>query len=486
MNTSKYIYGFPLRRTVYPVYLILILVSFTISCTKLVEVEPPATNITSDNAYNSNATAIAVITGIYTKLTSFGFSADGLPAVSICAALSADELELYSGAGDATMLQFYRNSLNNNSSKFWNSLYTTIYVTNSAIEGLSVSTGVTSNVKQQLTGEAKFMRALCFFYLVNFFGDVPLPVQTDYTVNASLIRRPSADVYEQIEKDLKDAKELMSIDFLDGTLSKYASATERVRPSRWAAAALLARVYLYQKKYALAEAEAGEVLSNTSLFELSLLSNTFLKASLGNKEAIWQIQPVNRSVNAGDAKFYIIPSGSFPGINFSHPAYLGDNVYNAFEGDDSRKTNWVSLYTDATGTYPYPSKYKVAENNAPVTEFTMVLRLAEQFLIRAEARTELNNVDGAKEDLNKIRTRAGLPDTDATTQQTLRDAILHERHVELFTEWGHRWFDLKRTGRSGSVLAPVKTNWSDNDTLYPIPASEFLKNPKLGSQNLGY
>ena len=119
----------------------------------------------------------------------------------------------------------------------------------------------------------------------------------------------------------------------------------------------------------------------------------------------------------------------------------------------------------------------------------MVLRLAEQFLIRSEARTELNDLPGAKEDLDQIRTRAGLDPIseifpELSKAQLLKE-IAQERRRELFSEWGHRWLDLKRTERASTVLGNSNPTWEDTDVLYPIPAQERMKNPNL-SQNPGY
>lgn len=116
----------------------------------------------------------------------------------------------------------------------------------------------------------------------------------------------------------------------------------------------------------------------------------------------------------------------------------------------------------------------------------MVLRLAEQYLIRAEARVHLDNFNGAKEDVNLIRQRAGLPGTTANNGPALLNAIAHERQVELFTEWGHRWLDLKRTGQANTILNNEKApGWQPMDTLYPIPQNELILNKNL-TQNQGY
>ena len=108
------------------------------------------------------------------------------------------------------------------------------------------------------------------------------------------------------------------------------------------------------------------------------------------------------------------------------------------------------------------------------------------YLIRAEVRAHLNNLLGANTDLNTIRNRAGLPDTNTNNPEVLLNDILKERRVELFTEVGHRFFDLKRTGKTGEKLSALKPNWSDSDLLLPIPEKELLLNNSLQPQNPGY
>jgi hypothetical protein len=157
----------------------------------------------------------------------------------------------------------------------------------------------------------------------------------------------------------------------------------------------------------------------------------------------------------------------------------------AFENNDQRKMNWLKTNIVSGQSYYYPFKYKI-RSGTPVTEYLIVLRLAEQYLIRAEARTRQNNLQGAKSDLNEIRKRSGLPDTDANTKDEMQIAIEHERQTELFAEWGHRWFDLKRWEKANAVLNLLKApNWQPTDMLYPIPLQEIQRNSAL-VQNEGY
>lgn len=479
------------------------------SCKKMVEVSAPINNISEENVYSTNSTAIAVLSGLYNTMnlpTTEPFQ--GNKSISLLSGLSSDELTLYSGITDDVYIGYYENTLSATiapivGSEFWSPLYNYVFRCNAAIEGLNASSTLTSIVKQQLLGEAKFMRAFYYFYLVNLFGDVPLALTTDPQINTLLARSPKAQVYLQIINDLKEAKELLSADYLNQTL--LGTTTERVRPSKWAAAALLARVYLFTGDFVNAEAEATMVVNNSSLYSLPPLNNAFLKNS---QEAIWQIQPTGLNFNTEDARTYIIPAtGPSVGTNVSNPVYLSNNLLNIFEPGDQRTMygNWIdtTIYQVNSTDYDtvaYPYKYKINEPNPDITqisgttfmtEYFMVLRLAEQYLIRAEARTQQSNIGGAQSDLNAIRIRAGLSNTAAGDKTSLLTAILHERQVELFTEWGHRWLDLKRTGQLDaimSIVTPLKTNgapWQSFQQLYPLPLTDLNTAPNI-VQNPGY
>lgn len=454
-----------------------------ISCTKLIEVETPTTSISAENVYTNDITAAAVLTGIYTTISGSGITGTDLPSIGFITGLSGDELTLYDGIGDVRLSSYYQNNLRNITSygEFWATIYQKIYILNLSIEELTKSTLLTPSVKSQLLGESKFMRAFCYFYLVNLYGDVPLSLSTDYKVNNVLTRAPKEKVWEQIILDLNEAKDLLTSDYLDGTLLKNTS--ERLRPNKWAAKALLARSYLYIQDWKNAEKEATDVINNSALYRLDSLNKSFLT---NNNEAIWQLQPVVVGSNTEDAKTYILPS---TGPSPLTPVYLSEQLVNSFEANDQRKRIWVDTVTSLGVLYYFAYKYKSAILNAPVTEYNTVLRLGEEYLIRAEARAQQENLNGSRNDINVIRLRAGLKETTINEKSSLLNIIYHERQVELFTEWGHRWLDLKRTSKVNEVMAavtPLKGGiWNPNWQLYPILSSDILLNGNL-TQNAGY
>jgi starch-binding outer membrane protein, SusD/RagB family len=461
------------------------------SCKKFLDVKAPSTLLNEDNVYASDETAIAVLTQIYATLVSEA-DVSGQTGISVLSGLSADELTLASVVTNEQLIAHYRNLLRtgrnaNYGTSFWRSSMTRVFWCNAAIEGLTKSSSLTPGVKSQLLGEAKFIRSLLYFYLVNYYGDVPLVLTTNPNVTRLLPRSPKEHVYDQIVADLKDAESLLSGSFPNVTLLKPTS--ERVRPTKWAAAALLARTYLYLGEYADSESEASAIIANNAQFSLcDSIKNVFLKNST---EAIWQMQPVESGRNTKDAFTFMLPSTGPNRDN--NPVYLSGQFLNAFESGDHRRQSggWVDSVISGGITFYFPAKYRANITTGSATEYLMMFRLAEQYLIRAEARAQQSNIEGAKADLNEIRTRAGLPNTVANDQAALLTAILNERQVELFTEMGQRWFDLKRTGTIDAVMTqvtPLKANganWQSYQQLFPVPYDDILRNPNL-TQNPGY
>lgn len=473
------------------------------SCKKWLTIPPPTGQVAETHVYSIDATAVAVFNGLYSSIGQSDLF-QGVRSISLFTGLSADELTLYSGVTDPKHISYYQNLLAANStfeagSEHWPLLYPFVYRCNAAIEGVNESKTLNPQVKQQLLGEGIFLRAFFYFYLVNLFGDVPLAKATDPQENSLLSRTPRTEVYQQIIADLQTAKQLLSEQYLNETL--FATTSEKIRPTKWAASALLARAYLCAGEYAHAEEEATLVINNSNLFGLTSLNDVFLKNS---REAIWQIQPTTGGVNTIEGQTMIIPStGPTDAYYGGNPVFLSDFLLNSFETGDQRSVygNWIdtTIYRiDATtvDTVTYAFKYKVSSSpgvSSPVgmSEYLMMLRLGEQYLIRAEARSRLNKLSEAQQDLNAIRVRAGLGPTTANDNAYLLTAILHERQVELFTEFGHRWFDLRRTGNIDavmSIITPQKSGgaaWQSYQQWYPVPFNELITSPNL-SQTPGY
>ncbi|MBO9204653.1 MULTISPECIES: RagB/SusD family nutrient uptake outer membrane protein [Niastella] len=460
-------------------------------CEKFVDAGTPVTATVSDVVYSSDESATSVLTGLYTDISAGDIVFPGtVSSLSLFLGLSADELTLSPLGFEADREAYYTNSLGSNVSGFeyWKKFYGYIFRCNDAIENLNKVQNLTPAVKQQLLGEAAFMRAFLYFYLVNLYGDAPLVTSTDYKATSSLARSSKDDINKQIISDLRQAQDLLSSDYLDGKLQPYTGGTEeRVRPTKWAATAQLAREYLYTGDWQNAELQSTALINNQPLYDTVPLNEAFLK---NNKEAIWQLQSVSNgpTANTFDAVTFIIPP---TGLSASNPVYLSDQLLNSFEPGDQRMLQWVNS-TDVSGTnYYYVYKYKENQDGAPVTEYLTILRLGEQYLIRAEARAQLANLSGADADLNVIRTRAGLPAYASVDKNSSLAAILHERQTELFIELGARWLDIKRTATVDAIMPPVLAvkepglTWQSYKQWFPLPLSDLKNAPNI-HQNAGY
>jgi len=471
-------------RTRYTAYILSLLLIGNLlgGCKKLIEVDLPIDKNTSETVFSNTSTAVAAMNGIYAAMSAPEDVFTDAYGLSIRTGLRADELIPVNPSDYPD----YTNAATGNNSAWsmWERTYRDhIYRVNSLLEGVEKSATLPDDIKLILIGEAKFTRAWLYFYLVNLYGDVPLVLTTDLKANSVISRTDKQLVYEQILKDLKDAQNGLKNEFLDKDLVN--STPERIRPNKAAATALLARVYLYLGKWQEAETEAAKIINDANYELLADVNQVFLKNS---KEAIWQLQPnpLNPDgANTPDGRSLINPYQGNPYF------YISPLLLNAFEPNDTRRISWI---TESPSGLIIPYKYKEGWGIMEQKEYTMVLRLAEQYLIRAEARAHLNNLTGnnsAASDLKSIRSRAGLPVTSAASQEALLTAIAKERQTELFLEWGDRWLDLRRKGQLDAVMSVVAqqkgTTWASYKALLPIPYNEFMFNPALrGHQNPGY
>lgn len=453
------------------VLLVLVIGIVFYACEDFIEVDLPQTQLTGVTVYQDEVTATAALSDIYARMRENGVISGNVDGLSMLMGLYTDDLN-YFGSTASPMDSFYNHTVipsNEYVLSLWANSYSQIYATNALLEGLLNSTEINGEIRNKLRGEALFIRAMLHFYLVNLYGDITYIISTDYQVNSSVSRMPLNVVYDRIIGDLQEAKELLPNNY---------PVQERVRVNKAVVQALLARVYLYQGQWSQAESEATDIINNSALYNIEPdLDAAFLK---NNPSTIWQLHAGIAGLNTLEGRFFIFNSAP-PVI-----AAVNDNLVDAFENNDLRKEHWLKSVTDGSNIWYHPYKYKQNENTGISQEYSIIFRLEEQYLIRAEARAYQVNISGAQEDLNIIRNRAGLSDTSATTQQDLLSAILQERRLELFTEIGHRWFDLKRTGQAGTVLAPLKPAWQERNLLLPIPETELILNPNLQPQNPGY
>ncbi|MGM9478529.1 RagB/SusD family nutrient uptake outer membrane protein [Pedobacter sp. GSP4] len=449
-------------------------------CKKIIEIDAPLNQVTTDLVFASDKLATSARSGLFSSLSQASTQSTNLTVYS---SLQADDLLYLSTVGG---LQEYNNNsynaLSTGQASIFSEWYAIIYRANAIINGLETSTGASDAIKKQYIAEAKFVRAYCYFNLVNTFGDVPLVLVTDPTITAFQPRESTANIYTKIIADLSDAKANLLVDY-------SATAGDRIGVNKFVATAFLARVYLFTGNYAAAESNASEVIAS-SLYSLipraTMGTGLFIKNSA---ESIWQMSPPIVSTNqyTNEAAAFI-PSTTTTVTSF---VYRIDPRFTAlFETTDLRRINWMNHTTLSGTVYTLPFKYKYRTNalavTAGVTELQTVIRLAEVYLIRAEARARTGtNLTGALSDLNAIQTRAAATLSTSTIPATLLSDIALENRKELFCEQAFRWFNLKRTGEADAVLSAIKTGYTPKSKLLPIPQAALDANYTL-TQNPGY
>lgn len=443
---------------------IVLLLCFTTSCDDFVDVDLPKDQLSSEVIFENAVTAADALQSIYSGI--YGLT----NRINRNLGLYADELDFY-----GTQSNFYDHTifeLDNTVKDYWSKSYNHIYAANAVVEGVQNSTTLSLADHNQLKGEALFIRAYLHSLLVDLWGPIPYIATTDYIVNTTVSRMPVDVVYNHIISDLTLASSLLGEDI----------SGEKIRPNKAVADALLARLYLITNNWELAKTTASKAIVSFTLEPD--LNQVFLKNASGS---IWQFKPFSEGQNTLEGQTFVLDTQP------NDVALSEVFVEEAFEPLDQRAVNWVGTFTNSNGTWYYPNKYKEGYDTDATLEYSVVFRLAEQYLIRAEALTEQGKISEAQSDLNDIRNRAGLPNTTAATQDDLLTAILNERRVELFAERsGHRWFDLKRwfhlerPGNAADVLAPLKPSWQVTNLLLPVPESEILLNPNLLPQNDGY
>ena len=370
---------------------------------------------------------------------------------------------------------------------------------------------ISDGLKTRLIAEARFLRAYYYFNLVRCYGDVPLvdkviDANTPSDLDKAVSRAPKAEVYALIESDLEFA--LNNLPTNDGYEAKDVG-----RATKGAAAAMLAKVSMYQKKWD-AVMDLTDQIINGELGIYGLVADYAIiwrEEGENTEESLFEIQGRGLTPTAG-VQGYFVTQGVRGSIRYpDNTAALGgwgfntptEDLENAYEPGDVRKAAtimfrgqmlWDSATIQSSVSNPrynyksYVSRRYESFNGGDweSNKNVRILRMGEVYLMNAEAANELGNISKAQTSLNAVRNRAELGDTPATSQTDLRDAIWKERRVELAMEHD-RFFDLVRQGRAGEVLRAHGKDFTDGkNELFPIPQSEIDASDGKYIQNPGY
>lgn len=453
------------------IYMIAAAALFAMSCNKLVDIPAhPIDQISESTVFSDSSGIISAVAGVYSnfKANSAGGSL-GATMVTVNTGQAADELTY---AYSSTYVNNAYLGDDGSALTLWNSAYSNLYQMNACIAGIGGTSAISDSLKRALVAEMKFDRAFYYFQMVNLFGGVPLITSTDYNKTAQQGRASVDEVYQLIQADLAEARAVLKEDYPSTAGTKF-------RPNLYTAMALSAKVFLYRQQWDSAALMVNQILASGNYALATTPSTVFLQSS---DEVIWNLPGSNVSTsNFQTGEGYTL----LPSSIYSAPAYQVNRILvNAYEANDLRKASWITQTTLYGSTYNYPSKYKNRVLNAPTTEAYVMFRLADMYLVLAEAQAHLGNYSDAITNLNTVRSRAGLGGYEGTNDDLLA-AIYHERQVEMAFEWGNRWYDLKRTGMIDAVLGAEKSNWKPTAALMPIPATQIQANPNL-IQNDGY
>lgn len=386
----------------------------------------------------------------------------------------------------------------NNGQSNWNEMYRAINRCNSVLKNVpNITDPALANRKERIVGEAYFLRALAYFYLVRTFDNVPLILEPFEGLSADFYPTQATpkNVFNQIESDLKAAETRIT------SFTPYGLVQQnKGRTTAGSIKAALTDFYLWEKKYTQAATKAAEVLAGPyNLVSGDNYASIF--TAKNTSESIFEIQFNNTYLEKSDngagsanglTDLFLPIGGVTGGLTYRAGFWYfqpSAKLINSFEAIDKRKNTTFQN----TGNPPapfrdpnlfYSNKYLGTLANENTTRFQdanfIIYRLSDVILMYAEALNESNQTDLAVIQLNRIRNRAGLANTAATTQDAVRLAIEEERFRELAFE-GKRYFDLKRTGRYAAVTGNTNPNW----LRWPIFSNELTLNKNL-VQNTGY
>lgn len=374
---------------------------------------------------------------------------------------------------------------------FWKLQYEGITQCNLVLDNLP-KVEMDEGLRDRIAGEALFLRSYYYFLLTQVFGDAPLFTSVAPPDQLKIPRTPKAEILARIEADCEQAAQLLPVSH---------SAAEVGRATRGAAYALAAKAFLYERKWDKVVEYVGNVKALGVYDLMPDYQDNFRKDTQNNAESVWEIQHANLELGVGNFLNQWWMSRKLNGYGF---AEVTPDFVNAFEPDDPRRRFTVArnneeyfgaIYKNSfSSTFFSPRKYlqdtsEVSQPSDGDINYTAI-RFAEVLLWEAEALSELGRVTEAQVPLERVRARAraqaadpatALPPVTTTDQQEMREAVRHERRVELGFEL-HRFFDLVRWGVAETLLPGFQKGKHE---LFPLPQTEIDLNSSL-VQNPGY
>lgn len=443
-------------------YIFSLVLLFT-SCKKFLDVQPKL-QVDESEAITNAATAATAVNGLFNQLGSGGYYGSNFQALSY---LSGGDIQWSGSQGDPSEITKHLTSATNGYvQSAWTAIYKTISEANYILDKVPAITDplLTPALKNQYLGEAYFIRALAYFDLARGWGGVQLVLKPTYTStdNQNIPRSTLADTYAQVLKDLDAAEPLVPT-----TVSRNRVTLRTVQ-------ALKARYYLYQKNWALAEQFATDVIAdNTNYSLIGPYSAFFANNAVATNESVFELAYTTSNTN-GHSTWWLPPALG------GRREWSPNDALVALLNNPAIGGNRSALIgqTAPPGNLWYGKLYY---RNPLGTDPAYVIRVAELYLIRAEARAYQGNLIGlnsAQSDITAVRTRAGVDPSTAATLSDILLAIEKERQVEFPFE-ADRFFNLVRTDRAQTVLGLKDKHLY----LFPIPYNETLVDSQLAGNN---
>ncbi len=470
-------------------------------CTNYLD-EVPQGQVVGTNAIQDVAGLEAALTGTYKGMLrtwARGFLTSALEAY----VMGADDVTSLSGGNKAEFRQtdqFDVVSSNSRLAQIWSGCYKTIQGANNIITNYKTVSG-DQNTINAIVGEAYFLRALGYYWLVRGYGNIPLITNADFTNDLLTLQKSApADIYKLIESDLLQAEQLVPNTKRDAG-----------RPNKGSVKALLADVYLTEggwpikdaSKYALAATKAKEVIDNKAAYGFDLVPDlatlwSGTPASVGTLEEVFSFQT---SVNYGGSANAFYGSSATPGDENGWDDFFAEvGFFNRFPAGKRKDITFYTEFTKSDGTtiswqnsqskHPYYRKFRLADNTNYQSSMPVhMIRYAHVLLVYAEAQARSGN--GVSTDaytaVNAVRKRAGLANLTGLSTANFAAAVVDERTWEFAGEWT-RWFDLQRLEQVEAANAPDKKGADDLKPLksitkanywYPVPIGDANINPNL-------
>lgn len=463
---------------------IVILLSLLSSCSESFLNQSPISDMNEEDFFESEEDFELAVNAAYQTL----YTIYGPVGPLAYAEQMSDDCTLFHVSGNTThKFQFKNYTLladNTYVADFWNDYYNSLYIINTVIKKLSVSS-LDDNLRTGYEAEMRFLRAWYYFDMVRFWGDMPL-LTTPVTAKESysIGRTSEREVYAQIVTDLV---------FAENNLPLRSGQSRTGQATKGAAGGLLGKVYLTLGEKSNAITYLKKVIDSEEYELLPEYSHLWDLEHENSKEALFEVQYI-RGTNTPASNYWQSFSPFENTMNHGGGMnQVTEDLWNEYEqGDERRSISVNNGYYEASGAWVdalFPKKW-TDENSIYISPSYrsennfIALRYADILLMYAEA-------TGDEAYLNEVRRRAGMSEWGSAEYPTdkyptLDLAVEHERRSELALEF-HRWFDLKRTNRAIPVLGEAKGKIIEEwQLLLPIPQSVIDQNPDLITQNTGY